>query len=125
MKKKLLAVLIGVGILAGCSNFVTNTQNSQIATTHIVYGAYVGWTNYYVQATNTVTDPAELAKLEQYRRLIKQARMDYAGSIGVLNSWLDAYQSNIVTKAQVQSVVDATLVNSSNLVYLINFIRSN
>lgn len=125
MKKTLIALVMGVGILVGCSNFVNQTKNGQITTTHMVAGAYMGWTNYYVNATNTVTDPAELAKLEQYRRVIKSARQDYAASVGVLNSWLDQYQSNIVTKAQVQSAIAASVSSASNIVYLINFIENN
>jgi hypothetical protein len=130
MKKEITKVIV-VSVLmlfglVGCANFVTNTQRGEITTTHLVYGAYVGWTNYYVKATNTyAANPDQLAKLEDMRLKVKASRMDYVATINVLDSWLTAYQSNLVTKAQVQSVVDATLTSSSNVVWLINYFKAN
>jgi len=124
--KVVIVSMLSLAVLCGCANFVTNTQRGEITTTHLVYGAYVGWTNYYIQATNTYAgDTNALAKLEEMRLKIKQARLEYAASIGVLDSWLLAYQSNLVTKAEVQAVVASTLANGSNIVWLVNYVKNN
>jgi len=121
-----LCSLLAVVSLVGCSNFVTNAQRTEVTTTHLVYGAYVGWTNYYIDATNRyASKPDQLTKLEEMRMAIKEARMKYAASVGVVDSWLTAYQSNTVSKAQVQSVVDASLASGSNIVWLITYLKSN
>jgi len=76
-------------------------------------------------ATNSTTDPAKLANLEQTRLALKAARLDYASSVGILDNWVALYETNAVTKTQVQAALDATLASGSNFIWIYNYIKAN
>jgi len=125
MRLKILIALTLLSVVGCNGTFINDVKNSSNATTKLVYTGYVGWTNYYQMATNSTTDPAKLANLEQTRLALKAARLDYASSVGILDNWVALYETNAVTKTQVQAALDATLASGSNFIWIYNYIKAN
>lgn len=124
MKNKLIAMAILIAFAVGCTSFVNNVQNTRATAIDVAYAGYTTWTNYYITKTNSATiTPAERASLDQAAVVVKQSRLKFAATVGVLDGWVAAYSTNSSVKPQLQSVLDATVSSASNVVWLISFFR--
>lgn len=127
MKRIGLIGLIGLlafvaGCFSGCTSFINGVKNTRMTAVDLAYGGYIGWTNYYCTRTNLAsTTPAQLATLNDAQRIVKDARLKFGATVGVLDGWLDAYQTNSAVKPELQAGLDATLSSASNIVWLVNF----
>lgn len=112
MKKLLVLPLLLV--LAGClASFSTHVFRTEQAAVGLAYSAYVGYTN----ALPTLKITAEQSNS------VKQARLKFAASVGLLDGWRVVYETNATVKPQVSAALTATLANASNLVWTINYIK--
>lgn len=124
MKKiALLTAIVSLAVV-GCNSFINQVKNSRMTSIDLTYSAYTTWTNYYMIETNKATaTPADLAKLNDASKTIKDARLKFVAADGVLKGWIDSYNTNSGVKLNVQSALDATLASSSNFVWLVNFFK--
>lgn len=102
-----------IGFLAGCASFSTNTFRTEQTAVDLVYTAYVGYTNA-LPTLNLTPDQSNAVKV---------ARLKFAATVGVLDSWRSAYETNSALESQVQAALDATLSEASNITWLITYIR--
>lgn len=125
MKRKLSILLLPLACalaLVGCGGFINGVKNTRATAVDLAYGGYTTWTNYYSTKTNQVTTtPDQLAALNQTAATVKDARLKFAATIGVLDGWIGAYQTNSAVKPQLQAVLDSTISSASNFVWLVNF----
>jgi len=123
----LLVIAAAVGLAAGllgCASASTNIWRSEQTAVNLVSGAYAGWTNYYVVTTNAATTSAQRkAQLDQAETQLKAARMHFAASVGVVEAWRSAYETNSAVEGQLQAALQAALDESSNIVWVINYWR--
>jgi hypothetical protein len=113
--KKLIAPFVLIALL-GCSNFAANTFRTEQVLTGAAYTAYQGYTNALYNGSLRISSTDSNA--------VKNARLEFAASIDALELWRETYATNSAAKPQVQSALDAAILNSSNLVNLINLIKN-
>ena len=101
-------------VVAACSNFSTNMWRTEQTAVNTAYAAYTGWTNYLNEHPATPQDVKDT---------VKAARLGFAGSIHVAESWRQAYDTNSAVKPQAQAALEATLANASNVVWLVTFFK--
>lgn len=117
MKTALGLMAVGWLILIfGCSNFSNNMFRTEQAVTGTAYTAYVGYTNGLANGTIKVSNEESNA--------IKSARIKLAVSVLTAEQWRSAYQTNSAVEPQAQAALDALTDDSTNLLYLINLVRS-
>jgi len=114
MKNCLCFFLLAI-LLCACSSFSTNVWRTEQTALNTAYAAYVGYTNGLERGLIKVSPQQEID--------IKRARLSFAGSLGVLEAWRAAYLTNSTLKPQLQAALDAALDQSSNVLYLINFVK--
>lgn len=112
MKALLLIPL--VAILAGCASFSDNVFRTEQTAVTLVYGAYVAYTNALPQL-NLTADQSNS---------VKQARLKFAATIGTVDAIRSAYETNSALKPQLQAALATALDQSSNVVWLINYVKS-
>lgn len=112
---KRTAAVLSLLILVGCASFSTNLFRTEQTATDAVYGAYQAYTNALGSGT--------LHLSQDQSNAVKHARLEFAASVGVLESWRAAYETNSAVKPQAQAALDAVLLNSSNVLYLINLFK--
>lgn len=115
MKRSFFAVLALAILAIACANFSTTAFRTEQTLTDGVHTAFVGWTNYLLTAT---VDPA-------VSNTVKQARLKFAASVGVVESWRVAYQTNSALKPQLQAALTGLVDNGSNLIWLITYFREH
>lgn len=103
-------------VLIGCASFSTNLFRTEQAITGAAYTAYVGYTNGLSTGTIKVSVDESNA--------IKSARIKFAASVLTVEKWRQAYETNSAVKPQAQAALDALISDSTNLVNLINLVRS-
>lgn len=113
MKRIIFPILLA---LAGCAGFATHVFRTEQTVSGLAYTAYVGYTNSLANGTITVSANESNA--------IKTARIKLAASLLTLDGWRSAYETNSALKPQLQSALDAAVADSSNVVYLINLLKS-
>lgn len=113
MKKLLILPLLA--LLMGCASFSTNTFRTEQTAVNLVYTAYVGYTNA-IPVLHLTPDQSNAVKV---------ARMKFAASVGVLEGWRSAYETNSAVKPQLQAALDALTDQSSNFVWLVTYLRSS
>lgn len=106
-----LLCLAVLAILLGCANFATTVFRVEQSSVNGAMTAYVGWTNYL--AGNPVST--------QVSNDVKQARLKFAGTVGVVDTFRVTYETNSAVKPQLQAALDSLSVQSSNLIWLIHF----
>jgi len=107
--KPLLAVVAAV-CLIGCASFSTNTFRTEQTLTQLTYGSYVAYTNALHDGTIHVTPDQSNA--------VRTARLQFAASIGALDAWRVAYETNATVKPQVEAALIAATLNSSNFIFV-------
>lgn len=112
MKKLLIVPLLA--LLVGCASFSTHVFRTEQMAVNVVYGAYVGYTNS-LPLLHLTADQSNA---------VKRARLEFAASVAVLDNWRAAYETNAVDKSKVEAALNATLLNSSNVVWLITYIKA-
>lgn len=100
-------------LLFGCTSFSTNLYRAEQVAVGAAYASYTGYTQALANATITLTP--------QQSNEVKVARLKFAASVGALETWRGIYETNSVAKPQAQAALDAVLLDSSNLVYVIHF----
>jgi hypothetical protein len=125
MRKSLAALaLIGLTITA-CTSFDTHVFRTEQTATALAYTGYTTWTNHYITATNSPTiTPERRSKLDQQQRDIKAARLRFAASIRTVDTLRESYKTNSAVKGPLLGALATALDNSSNVVWLANFIES-
>ena len=113
MKKLFIIPLLA--LLVGCASFSTHVFRTEQTAVTLAYGAYVGYTN---ALPNLHLSPDQ-------SNAVKRARLEFAASVSVLEAWRTAYETNGIDKTSVQAALNSTISNSSNLVWLISFVRGN
>ena len=108
--KQTIAVMVALAVLVGCSSFSTNTFRTEQTLTQLAYGAYVVYTNGLHDGTIHVTPDQSNA--------VRTARLQFAASVGVLDTWRVAYETNSAVKPQVEAALTAAALNSSNFVFV-------
>lgn len=108
-------ILAGIAcvFLFGCSSFSTNTFRAEQTAVNVAYTAYVGWTNYLNQYP---FDPATVDR-------VKEARLKFAATVGTVESLRAAYETNSSVKPQLQATLTTLSDQSSNLVWLISYLK--
>lgn len=126
MRKTLPASLVAVaGIVVACSSFDTNVWRSEQTAVDLGAGAHNVWTNYYINATNSATiTPEQRQKLDDEQRAVKAARIKLAASIATVDALRASYKTNSELKGPVLGALATAMSNSSNLVYLANFLKN-
>lgn len=124
--KRTLAALISVSLLiTACVGFDTHVFRVEQSSTDLAYTGYTTWTNHYITATNSPTiTPEQRAKLDQQQRDIKAARLRFAASIRTVDTLRESYKTNSELKGAVLGALATAMDNSSNIVWLANFIES-
>lgn len=113
MKNLLIVPLLIV--LTGClASFSTHVFRTEQAVTGVAYSAYVEYTNALPSLNLTF----------EKSNAVKQARLKFAASVGVLDAWRRAYETNSALKPQVSAALSATVASSSNFIWLINYIKT-
>jgi hypothetical protein len=110
-----LAVLLAI---IGCTSFSTNLFRAEQTATSAAMAAYSGYTQALASGSLKLSATDSNA--------IKAARLDFAASVGVLETFRLSYETNATdaTKSAAQAALAAALANSSNLVWLIHRIQS-
>lgn len=112
MKRRIIGIgLLGLLALMGCVSFDTNLFRTEQTAVNTAYAAYAGWTNYL--ATGKVSIQAS--------NEVKQARLHFAASVGVVENYRAAYATNSAVKPQAQAALDALVGEGSNVVWLITY----
>lgn len=114
MKIRILLGSVGLALLMGCASFSTNVFRAEQTAVNLAYTSYVGYTNALPVLNLT---PEQVAS-------VKDARLKFAASVTLLDNWRSAYETNSATETYVQSALDAVYSNSSNLVWVINYVRN-
>ncbi len=112
--KRFLFSLAGVALI-GCASFSTNVFRTEQTAVNTAYTAYVGYTNAVNQGLLKVSADESNA--------IKSARLKFAASVSVVEAWRSAYETNNAVKPQLQAALDAALGESSNIVWLVNYLK--
>jgi hypothetical protein len=113
MKRKMLIAAAFVAIV-GCSQFATNVFRTEQVLTGAAYTSYVGYTNALANGTLKISSDESNA--------VKEARLKFAASVLSLDQWRRIYETNSAAKPQVQAALDALILNSSNFVFLVNYL---
>jgi len=113
--KTVLWPLAIAALFVACANFSTNVWRTEQTAVNTAYASYVAYTNGV--ASGVIKVSAEQAAS------IKTARLSFAGSINVVEAWRQAYETNSAVKPQLQAALDAALAQSSNIVWLISFVK--
>ena len=111
--------LIAVGwliMLFGCSNFANNMFRSEQTLTGVAAASYIGYTN--ALANGTIHPSVDESNA------VKSARIKLAASLLTVETWRTVYETNSAVKPQAQAALDALTADSSNVVHLINLIKS-
>ena len=116
MKTKNIIGIGLVGLLIGCASFSTNLFRAEQTVTQTAYDAYVVYTNGLANGTIKVSTDESNA--------VKQARIKLAASVWTVEQWRRAYETNSAVKPQAQAALDALNADSTNVVYLINLLRT-
>lgn len=115
MRHMFYGLLLG-GLLAACTNFSTNMFRTEQTLTGAAYAAYVGY-------TNGLSSGAFKPSVDE-SNAIKSARIKLAASVRTAETWRAAYETNSAVEPLAQAALDALSSDSSNLVYLINLLKS-
>src|SRR5262245_3001541 len=113
--KALLLSLLAVALI-GCANFSTNLFRTEQTAVNLAYSAYTGYATALTNGTLKVSADDSNA--------VKVARIKFASSVSVLDSYRVAYETNSAAKPFAQAALESVLEQSSNLVWLINFVRT-
>lgn len=100
--------------MIGCASFSTHVFRTEQAAVNVVYGTYVVYTNSLSQLN---LSPAQ-------SNAIKQARLQFAASVQVLDAWREAYETNAINRSYVESALSATVGQSSNFLWLVTYLKS-
>lgn len=114
---KILCSIAGLVALLGCTTASTNMFRAEQTATSTAMAAYTGYTNALYNGTLKISVAESNA--------VKEARLDFAASVGVAEAFRLAYETNstVTTQSAAQAALQAALDSSSNLVWLINRIR--
>lgn len=111
--KRTLILCAPLLVLLGCTSFSTHVFRVEQTATHLAFTAYVGYTNAL---------PA-LNLNPQQSNEVKRARLKFAATVGTLEALRLEYATNAEVKPQIQAILPALVDQSSNVVWLINFVR--
>lgn len=113
---KILLTVVAVVGLFGCSNFSNNMFRSEQTLTGVALTAYIGYTN--ALANGTIKPSVDESNA------VKSARIKLAAAVLTAEQWRLAYETNSAVKPQAQAALDALISDSSNVVALINLLKS-
>lgn len=111
-----LAIVGWLVLLYGCSNFSNDLFRSEQTLGGVAFASYVGYTNGLANGT--------LKPSVDESNAIKSARIKLAASVLTVEQWRLAYETNSAVKPQAQAALDALVSDSSNVVALINLLKS-
>lgn len=111
--KTILSILVVVA-LVGCTKLSTNTFRTEQAAVNLAYGAYVGYTNAL---------PTLHLSVDQ-SNAVKQARLKFAATVSTLDALRVSYETNSALGPQLQAITATLADQSSNLVWVINFVKT-
>ncbi len=114
-KLKIIAGALLAALVVGCASFATNTFRTEQTAVSAVLTAYSGYTNALLNGTLKISSTQS--------NEIKSARLKFAASVSVLEQWRESYRTNSAVKPQAEAALSAVLENSSNIVYLISFLK--
>jgi hypothetical protein len=103
----LLAMLV-----AGCTSFSNHVFRTEQTSVHLAYGAYVGYTNALPQ----------LHISPQASNDVKEARLQFAATVQVIDGLRVAYETNSAVKPQLEATLLTLADQSSNLVWLVHYV---
>jgi hypothetical protein len=107
---------VGIGLLAGCSNFAVQARKSELATATLADGAMKSWAIYYHAATN---NPASLgttlAEVESAHTNVNRIARDLAAGLAAVDTFATAYETNSATQPALQAAMDALAADASEL----------
>lgn len=112
MKKLILIPLLA--LIIGCASFSTNVFRTEQAAVSLVYDTYVAYTNALPMLHLTA----------QQSNTVKQARLQFAASVAVLEAWRVAYETNAINQPQVEAALQSTLAQSSNFLWLVTYFKT-
>ena len=116
MRKVIAFLAVVSAFVIGCASFSTNTFRTEQTAVNLAYAGYVGYTQALYSGTLKISADESNA--------VKQARLKFAASVGVLESWRAAYQTNSALESQVTAALEATLSQSSNMLWLIEYLKA-
>lgn len=109
----LLAPLVGLVVLLGCTNPATSLFRAEQTTVDLVHGAYVGYTNALLTMPISVTTS----------NAIRDARLKFGATALTFDDLREVYETNSAVKPQIQAILDSLTQQSTNIVQLINLYR--
>lgn len=112
MKKLILIPLLAC--LIGCVKFSTHVFRTEQAAVNLAYGAYNGYTQALPQLKLTA----------EQSNAVRRARLEFAASVAVVDGWRMQYETNSAVQPQVQASLNALASQSSNLLWVIAYIRA-
>ena len=113
--RKVLPFLAALAFVIGCANFSTNAFRAEQTAVNLAYSSYV----VYTQALYTGT----LKISVDQSNAVKEARLKFAASVGVTEGLRAAYATNSAVQPQLQAALDALNGQSSNVVWLISYLK--
>lgn len=111
--KKILPFLALLAFV-GCVNFSTSVFRTEQLAVNLAHASYVGYTN----ALPTLRITADQSNA------VKQARLKFAASVGTVEALRVTYETNIAIKPTLQAAVDSLVNQSSNVVWLIEYLKA-
>lgn len=111
---KRLLILPVLALLVGCTSFSTHVFRTEQTAVELAYSAYIGYTNSLLY----------LAITPDQSNAIKQARLKFAATVGTVEALRGAYETNSAVKPQLEAITSTLLDQGSNIVWLINFVKS-
>ena len=107
---------VAIAFTIGCTSFSTHVFRTEQLAVNLAHSSYVGWTNYLAQFPGKV----DLSQSNE----VRQARLKFAASVGTVEALRQAYETNSTVEPTLQAAVDSLLGQSSNIVWLITFIKA-
>jgi len=113
--KRLIPILAIVALIVGCSSFSTNCFRTEQAAVSLAYGSYLGYTQALASGTLKLTPDQSNA--------VKKARLDFAATVGTVEALRVQYATNSTVKAPLEAALQTMLDQSSNVTWLIQFVK--
>lgn len=115
MRNTLAAIVLACLVGWGCASFSTNTYRTEQTAVNIAYTAFVGWTNYLATATPPPSPQTVAA--------VKEARLKFAATAATVEALRVSYETNSALKQPLQAAIATMTDQSSNIVWIITYLK--
>lgn len=106
--------------LIGCASFSTTVFRLEKAATDAAYAGVGAFNSYYAEAALSA-DSNTLATLNMERGAVYDCSRSFSASVSYLEGLRSSYETNSALKGQVRGAVETVSLQSSNLVWIIEY----